>query len=139
MKSSSKFQVLNSTSEQKIRVFGKTLPDLFTNALNGMFKPMKPIFINTKKSTSHFFEVSGIDDDDLLVNFLNEALYLSLTNHESYSEVVFKEWSSEKICGIFFGRPISGFLEGEIKAVTHHDVHIINSNGILKTDIIFDV
>lgn len=133
------YLLLSSTSEHKIRVFGESWADLITHALVGMFKSIEAKPDLDKTPTSREFDIKGFDRESLLVNFLSEALYLSSVNHEAYYEVDFTVLSDICAKGIMRGFKISGFMGCEIKAVTHHDMHIIRKDNMLQTDILFDV
>lgn len=133
------FLILPSTSEHKIRAFGASWLLLMTNALKGMFESIEPKATEDKKICAREFDVKGFDRESLLVNFLSEALYFSTVHHEAYSEVSFLSLSDTHAKGVLRGYKISGFASCEIKAVTHHDMHIIEKDSQLQTDILFDV
>jgi SHS2 domain-containing protein len=133
------YLLLSSTSEHKIRVFGHSWPELVANALKGMFESIEAKPDLDKKPISRKFDVNGFDRESLLVNFLSEALYLSSVHHEAYYDVNFTSLSDICATGIIKGHKISGFAGCEIKAVTHHDMHIISKDSMLQTDILFDV
>lgn len=109
------------------------------NALKAMFASIEPKLTPDQTIHTHQFDVKSLDRESLLINFLSEALYLSSVHHEAYYEVYFTSLSDKRAKGIINGYKIIGFAACEIKAVTHHDVHIITKDGILQTDIIFDV
>lgn len=133
------FEILPSTSEHKLRIYGRDFKELMSNALKGMFASIEPKIVSDQAIYTHQFEIRGLDRESLLINFLCEALYYSSVCHEAYQEVYFTSLSDKRAQCIIMGKKITGFATCEIKAVTHHNVHIITKDGILQTDIIFDV
>lgn len=143
------FVIIPHTADLKIRVYGKTLPDLYRNAMVGMFQSLKPIapdctyqgqrLVCQKLSVERPFGVDSPDQEALLVDFLSQALYLSDVHNEIYLDVDFSEFGPKDLMGVFKGVPITGMEESEIKAVTYHDLAIVQKNGLWQTDIVFDI
>jgi SHS2 domain-containing protein len=69
------YKVLDHTADIGIEVWGKTKKELFGNAVEAMFDLIVDLTgvndVNEKVVTA-----KGADAEDLLVNFLREALYL---------------------------------------------------------------
>lgn len=144
------FEILPHTADMKIRVYGKTLEELFAHALVGMFQAARPIapeclydahdrLVCPRLSIERDIGVNSSDVDSLLVDFLSHALYLSDVHNEAYLQVTINSLSPQKIAARLYGVSIIGFQEAEIKAVTYHDLAIVQSNGIWQTDIVFDI
>ncbi len=117
-----KFETLHHTADLKIKVFGKTKKELFQNALFGMVENLKPKLKN-KQKTKQKVEVKSFDRQTLLVDFLNEILYLSQANKEVYNEIKFKKLTDNELEVEVIGQKIKS-LEKEIKAVTYHGLTI---------------
>lgn len=132
------FLILSSISEHKIRVFGRDWPELCIHALQGMFETIEPQQLD-QQIIERPFDVEALDRESLLVSFLSEALYLSAVHHEAYNNAHFETLSASHASGYICGFKISGFSACEIKAVTHHGMHIEKINNRLQTDILFDV
>ena len=150
MNDKNRFIHLPHTADIKIRAFGKNLPDLFTNALYGMFCSIVPqikteSYISYEHLTCDTLEekreldVASIDLSSLLVDFLSDAWYLSDVHNEAYFDMNVKEFSETHMKTILCGSKINGFDEGEIKAVTYHDLVIKEENGLWIAEIIFDI
>ena len=84
-------------------------------------------------------KVRVIDRDALLVDFLSDALYLSDVHNEAYPDVTIHELDNQNIHATLHGVKISGFEVVELKAVTHHDLRIIQKDGVWQADIVFDI
>lgn len=142
------FKVVSHTADLQIHVEGNTLSELFKNSLIGMFQSIKPE-VSTCKYKNNFLvcsqlpqkrlvSVDSSDKDSLLVDFLSEALYLSDLHNEAYLDVLITDFNEKHIEGELHGIRVEGF-ENEIKAVTYHDLHIINKDGVWQVDIVFDI
>ncbi len=143
------FEIISHTADLKIHVYGTTKQELFKNALCGMFQAMRPI-----SSSCHYenermvcdqlpivrdFGVDSPDLDSLLVDFLSNALYLGAIHHEAYLDVTLITFDDMRVLGCLKGVAITGLQESEVKAVTYHDLGIIQKDGLWQTDIVFDV
>ncbi len=143
------FEQLPHTADIKIRVYGKTLKDLFRHALIGMFQIVRPIssdcviekdrVVCKSLPEQRNVRVASIDRDALLVDFLSEALYLSDVHNEAYLDVTIHELDNQNISATLHGVAITGFEVVEIKAVTHHDLRIAQVDGEWRAEIVFDI
>ncbi len=143
-----KFSVLVHTADLKIRVTGSSLEELFKNALIAMFQSIKPEAPGCKNQNGllmcpelpqkHLVEVQSSDKESLLIDFLSEALYLSDVHGEAYLDAQIHTFAQTEIMATLRGVKVTGFTT-EIKAVTYHDVHIVNQNDVWSVDIVFDI
>jgi SHS2 domain-containing protein len=132
------FEILPHTADLQIRAYGEDLPTLFANALRGMFISIKPKPLGND-TTEHPIEVSSHDLESLLVDFLSEALYLSDVYKEAYLDIVIEEMSKTHIKGTLKGIKVEDFVEGEIKAVTHHGLKVEKKGSFWEAEILFDL
>lgn len=136
-----KYILIDHTADIGIDVFGTTLPELFSNAAFAMFDIITDLSRVEGKKTGEV-EVSGIDREQLLVNWLSELLYL----HE-VKNLLLRDFSVTGIHDARLHASFCGetFLEGkhviktEIKAVTYHNLSIIKENRQWKARVIFDL
>ncbi len=134
----SKFKILPHTADLKIRANGTTKEKLFQNALLAMLESQKPKIINSGK-VQREIKIKSLDLSSLLVDFLNEALYSSQTNQETYFEVQFKKISDNEIEANLFGQKVARFGQ-EIKAATFHDLEIKQrENHSWEVIVLFDI
>jgi len=133
-----KYEILEHKADLKIRAFGGTKEELFSNILFGMAESQRPK-IKIKEKTRREIKIKSLDLSTLLVDFLSEALYLSQVNKEVYFDAKFKKFSDREIEGELFGQKIERFDE-DIKAVTYHnlDVHQ-EKNGTWEAIVLFDI
>ncbi len=90
--------------------------------LLGMTENQRPK-TRSRKKVKREIKIKSINLPTLLVDFLNEALYLSQINKEVYFEANFKKFSNAELEGELMGQKIERFGE-DIKAATYHDLGI---------------
>jgi SHS2 domain-containing protein len=136
------FEILGHTADFRLRVIGKSLQELFANALKGMSSVIKSedAFDKQRELTARReIEVGSIDLPALLVDFLNEVLYLTDTTGEVFRDVNFRKFSDIQLEAELFGEKVEEF-DKDIKAATHHAIEIKKRpDGYLETTIIFDI
>lgn len=133
------FELIPHTADIKIRAYGTTLKELFSNALRGMFSSVRPRIIESAPLKDRSITLQAPARDILLIDFLSECLYLSDFHNEAYLDVTIHAISDTKIHATLHGIPIDGFEVVEIKAVTYHDFSIKEKNGQLEATIVFDI
>jgi len=132
------YKILDHTADVKVQAFGKTKEELFLNALKGMAEVMRPEIKNEEQKMKNRIEVSSIDLDNLLVDFLSEVLYLSQINKRVYNDVKFFKFSDKGLEGELSGYNIKSFGE-DIKAVTYHGLKIEKKDGFYQATVLFDI
>ena len=143
------FEQIPHTADIKIRVYGSTLQEFFSNALVGMFQVVGPHADGCKRVNDrlvckelpqrHDIELQAGDINALLVDFLSEALYLSDVNDEAYLQVDIHELTDTHIKATVCGVTVTSFEVVEIKAVTYHDLDIKQLDGVWQSDLVFDI
>lgn len=143
------FEVIEHTADLKIRVYGISLKELFRNALIGMFQSIGPQSSSCAYKNDRIIcpelpiirevQVTSPDRTILLVDFLSEALYLSDSYDEAYLDAIIHNMTDTNIKATICGIKVEGFEVVEIKAVTFHDLNIVQIDGVWQTDIVFDI
>ncbi|MBI5071823.1 archease [Candidatus Falkowbacteria bacterium] len=140
-----KYEILEHTTDLKIRAFGKTKEELFLNMLKGMFESVKPKILTTPSPSlkrrgirTRKINIKSADEQSLLVDFLSEALTLSDINNEAYFEVEFEKLTETELEAEIFGAPVKSFST-EIKAVTYHGLEIKKTDGGWEATVLFDI
>ncbi|MGE0009213.1 MAG: archease [Candidatus Babeliales bacterium] len=142
------FEALPHTADLKIRVYGASLSELFSNALIGMFQSIEPVVPQCKiidervvcqlLPAHHTIKIASSEVDLLLIDFLSEALYLSDVHNEAYLAVDVHIFNERALEATIKGVPVKRFGI-EIKAVTYHDLKILKTNDGYQVDIVFDI
>jgi SHS2 domain-containing protein len=135
------FEIQGHTADLRLYGSGQTKAELFSNMLFGMSSIIKPQTAgqDDELPSKEKIGIKSPDINALLVDFLNEVLYLSNVNKRVYRRVSFESFSDTNLKGEISGREIAGFDE-DIKAVTYHELEIKQRpDGYYEATIIFDI
>jgi len=134
-----KFEILEHKADLKIKVFGKSLEELFENAMIAMVENMRPeIDFSQKNTIQREINIKSFDLDSLLVDFLSEVLYLIQVNKEVYKKIKFLDFKNFNLKAILYGEKIKR-LGLDIKAVTYHNLEIKKTKNGYYAIILFDI
>jgi SHS2 domain-containing protein len=131
------WEEIEHTADWAIRVWGDDQRALYENAALGMVSLLgdaKPTEITVRRS----IEVSAIDPESLLVDWLTELLYL-LEDHLIFDEIRVKDIEGNTLHADISGGPPDEPINKHIKAVTYHMLEIKQTDHGLETVIVFDV
>jgi SHS2 domain-containing protein len=133
------YRILEHTADVRMEVEARTLAELFREALRGMMEVLKPERTKDAAETTRRIEVDAASATPLLVDFLNEALWLAHTHREEFTAAVIEGISETRVEAELRGAPAESFGE-DIKAVTYHEAKIRrNEAGNLETVLVFDI
>ncbi len=136
---------IEHTADIGIRVYGKTIEELFENSAYGMFSQITDLKkVEPQENTE--IEIREYDQENLLVNWLNELLYLSVTGKIIFSKFKVKRFQ-ETCDALKLNAEVQGerinpkkhSLHLEIKAATYHNLKIEKTKEGYQTTIIFDI
>ncbi|MDP2967051.1 MAG: archease [bacterium] len=134
-----RYEILEHKADLKIKVKGSSKEELFLNALLGMEEGLRPETKETKEEIKREIKIKSIDLPALLVDFLNEALYLIQVHKEIYRQVKFIKFSDKELEAELFSQKVERFGE-DIKAVTYHDLDIYQKeDGTWEAVVLFDI
>ena len=131
------FEEIEHTADWAFRARGRNLAELFENAARAMTSLDKGAAAG-KSSVTRDVDVEGIDRETLLVNWLNEILYLAQTHREVYDRFRVSQVSDHHIRARVRGRP-SGNRVSHIKAATFHDLGIKQTPEGFEATVVLDV
>ncbi len=133
-----KFEILEHKADLKIRASGRTKEELFLNMLLGVAEFQKAN-IENKEKVKRKIRIKSIDFPALLVDFLNEIIYLNQVNKEVYFDLKFKKLEDKKLEGELYGQKADKFNE-DIKAATFHNLEIKQTkNKNWEGTVLFDI
>ena len=113
------------------------MAELFASAACGMFELHRGQEC-AEASIARDVSINGADRETLLVNWLNELLYLQETQHETYSRFEILEISNTHLRARVYGRP--DLSERKlIKAVTFHNLAVKHGEEGWEATIVVDV
>jgi SHS2 domain-containing protein len=132
------FEQIEHTADVGINARGDTLEQLFANCLKGMLSILTEKKISSDQTKE--IKLAAPDRESLLVDFLNEVLFLA--NTRSWlpvdAEIEVKDnILKAKLKGSAVD--LRETLREEIKAATHHRLEIFKEKGTWLTRVYFDV
>jgi SHS2 domain-containing protein len=140
---SKQYQLIEHTADIGIIVTGKDLKALFTNAASAAFDIVaEKRKAKTKKSTKTFYTVKQVaqDREELLVNWLNELLFLSATKEIIFDDFQIKKLTSQCLEARVAGRLSADYrFKAEVKAATYHELKIEKRASGWQARVIFDL
>jgi SHS2 domain-containing protein len=131
------FEEIDHTADRAFRVTGRDMAALLENAahamqaLDGPRPPAAP-------SATRKIEVEGVDRETLLVNWLNEILYLEQAHQLVCEGFHVDEIKNDRLCARVDTRERDR-SETHIKAVTFHNLKIRETAGGLEAEVVVDV
>lgn len=142
-----KYKILEHRADIKIKVSGKTLEELYKNAVWAMASILYQSSSAKRQGLkiSKLLVVKSANREILLIDFLNDVLGESQINQAIYPEVKLIDFQPDGLQGVsYLKAEISGYaierFDEDIKAVTYHDLSIKqNKIGIWEAIILFDV
>jgi SHS2 domain-containing protein len=131
------FEEIDHTADRAFRVTGRDMASLLENAALAM-RALDASRSARKPSATRQIEVQGSDRESLLVNWLNEILYLEEVHQLACEVFHIDEINSDRLCARVETRECDR-SETHIKAVTFHNLKIRESAGGLEAEVVVDV
>ncbi len=132
-----RYEQLEHTADLALRIYGQDLSELFANAAYAMFCQLADLE-HIGLSMQRHVRVEGTDYESLLVNWLNELIYLHETRGEVYSSFDIHELSPQGLQATVSGER-SEDIHTIIKAATFHDLAIHGTDSGYEATIVLDV
>ena len=136
-----RYEEIPHTADIALRVYGKDLRELFSNAAFGMFDIIADLS-GLKKDVAVDIKLEAPSAEELLVSWLDELLYNFYTKDIIFFDFDIVDISNTRIMAHANGRHLGSNrnrLKTEIKAATYHDLEIKEKDGRYSADIVFDV
>ena len=135
------FEIIDHTADIGIVAYGTDIKQVFANAALGLFNLMADLD-DFKEDLQRELELSAEDAEVLLVEWLNELIYIFDVEHIIFKRFEIDELTSTHIKARCFGvkiKPGQHKLKREIKAATYHMLRISKEDGGYKVQVIFDI
>ena len=138
------FETFEHEADIGIRGIAETKEKAFADCARAMFS----IMANLKKieaKQEHKFKASAEDLEALLVEFLNELLYLKDVNESLYNKFdlyITKEGKTFVLTGKAFGETIDAekhAVKTEVKAASYHQLKVSEQEGKWTAQCVVDV
>ncbi len=125
-----------------MRIYGKTIEELFQNAAEAMIEILsQSVNRRAQIAKKERIEIQSVDLNSLLVDFLSEILARSQINKSVYQVSSVRCQALEKGAKLeaeIIGHPVEKFDE-DIKAVTYEDLDIKQIDNAWQTDLVLDI
>ncbi|MGQ9493844.1 MAG: archease [Anaerolineae bacterium] len=132
-----RYEQIEHTADLALRIYGQDLRELFANAAFAMFSQLADIQ-HIATPISRQVAVEGVDYESLLVNWLNELLYLHDTQREIYAVFDIQEFAPYQLKATVHGDQNQD-IHTIIKGATYHDLAIVQTAEGYEATIVFDV
>jgi SHS2 domain-containing protein len=135
------FEIIDHTADIGIIAYGADIKEVFANAALGLFNLMADL-TDLDENLKREVGMSAEDIEVLLVEWLNELIYISEVDHVIFKRFEISELSNNSIKATCFGQKLESSqhrLKREIKAATYHMLKIDKENNSYKAQIIFDI
>ena len=135
------YRIFDHTADVGIEVYGSDLHQLFINAGHALFDLITDIH-TIEATTSLPVTVEGTDQEDLMVRWLSELLYVHQQRGYLLSDFTLHELEEKILRATVRGEPYASHrheLLREIKAVTYHQLMVAKEKDRWVARIVFDV
>jgi SHS2 domain-containing protein len=132
------FEEIEHTADWALRVRGRDLKELLVNAARGMTRLLVGDENAISGDTERYVELDAFDAESLLVEWLSELAYWAETEGLVFREFHLSDVRPDHLKAVARGGRAQK-LHKHIKAVTYHNLEIIQMDGGLETTVVFDV
>jgi len=132
-----RFEEVEHTADLALKVHGHSLKEVFANAAYGLFSLMADLD-NLSPIFSRKVHLGAPDRESLLVDWLNELLYLHEVEEEIYIRFEIEALSSTALSAMVWGAKMTA-SKLTVKAATFHDLEIRETEDGYLATVVFDV
>lgn len=135
------YEVFDHTADVGIHAFGRTLPELFIHAAQGM-ESLVVTPEQVRELVSREIVVEGHDSVSLLIAWLSELIFLFDTEYLLFRTFEINVFTETSVRGRAYGESYDAQrheLSSAIKAVTWHEAAVEPGDDGYKARIIFDI
>ncbi len=135
------FEVIDHTADIGIVSYGTDIKQVFSNAALGLFSLITELD-GIKENLHREIKISSQDVESLLVEWLNELIYIFDVEHIVFKRFEFDDINDSKLKARCFGdkiNPKQQKIKREVKAATYHMIAINKENNGYKAQVIFDI
>ena len=135
-----RFEILDHTADVGISGFGHDMAEAFAQAALGMFSVITDLELIRERESRHL-TVAAPDREALLVNWLNDLLYLFETEGFLFARFAIDSVSNTKLDVQCFGERVDPGrhpMNIGVKAATYHMIEV-TQNGAWHIQVYLDV
>lgn len=132
------YEVVEHTADWSLRVWGTDWAALLRHAAAGMSSLMTPDPDAVTITETRQLTLSAFDPETLLVDWLGELAYWAETEMLVFTQFEIQEASAQSLRATVRGGRVTALLK-HIKAVTYHNLEIVQKDAGIEATIVFDV
>jgi SHS2 domain-containing protein len=132
------FKEIEHTADRALMIYGSDLQELLINAAVGMNSLLVQEYNDFSLQEEKSVELDAIDSESLLVEWLSELAFWAETELLVFHKFDLHSVSPTHIKATVRGNRVAQ-LENHIKAVTYHNLEIIQTDAGLTVTVVFDV
>ncbi len=135
------FEIIEHTADVGIMAYGRDLAELFANAALALFSLITDAR-SIEQKAQRKAEVSGKDTENLLVEWLNDLIYIFDVERMVFSRFDVSELTGTRLQAVCHGEnldPSKHRLKMGVKAATYHMLALDKERGIYRARVILDV
>jgi SHS2 domain-containing protein len=136
-----RYQTIDHTADLGLQVWGRTLSELFVNAAEGMcalYVELEAVRPCEQRAVT----ADGYDREEVLVDWLRQLLYGIEVDQFLPCRFQVLHLADTRLEAVVWGEPYDPARHRwrtGIKAVTYHDLHIVqDEEGVWEVTVIFD-
>ena len=132
------FELIEHTADVGIVAYGTNVKEAFANAARGMFSIITELD-EIAEAEYRDIELTAPDQESLLVEWLNELIYLFDTENILFKRFDITQLSNTQLKARAYGEKVSKHkLKTGIKAATYHMLKVERNNGC-RVQALFDI
>jgi SHS2 domain-containing protein len=135
------FEFIEHTADIGLVTYGTDMKQVFANAARGLFSLISELDVVSEKKKRDV-RVTAPDREALLVNWLNELIYLFEAKEMLFNRFDITDLTDTELRATAYGEKINlakHELKTQVKAATYHLLKIEQNEGGWKAQVIFDV
>ncbi|MFC2006836.1 archease [Chloroflexota bacterium] len=133
------FEIIDHTADIGIVAYGEDMEGAFTNAGKALFSIITELD-DIKEQLHRDIELSAPDQESLLVEWLNELIYLFDTENLIFKRFDITQFNQTHLTARNYGQRVTPEhkIKTGVKAATYHMLNIEQSKGS-KVQVLFDI
>ena len=134
------FEIIDHTADVGIIAYGADMNEAFANAAKGLFSLITELD-DVEEVVHRDIELTAPDQESLLVEWLNELIYLFDAEQIIFKKFDITELNNTHLKARSYGHEVDSSrhkLKTGVKAATYHMLKIDKSNGS-KIQVLFDI
>ena len=134
------FEIVDHTADVGIIAYGADLSQAFANAARALFSLITELD-DVQEVLHRDIEVTATDEESLLVEWLNELIYLFDAESIIFKRFDITQLNSTQLKARSYGEKVDSSkhkLKTGVKAATYHMLKVDKANGY-KVQVLFDI